>query len=656
MSDLIIRIDSQAVDLSTGQTIAITKQAAKVGDFSTVLANGTNEVTIPLTANNRLIMDNAHIMQSDSGKPYQLLDAQLVQEGYTTMQDGYAIIKTSSEDFSLQLLGGNAAFFSQIKDLRLRDLPLEQWDHFWTNQNVFALRNATDGMSYPLFDQSGDTDETLTTYGVNQYKVKTDLLLPCFYVHQLVYKIFTLRGYTFVTDISTDFIYTNLVVFNGGIPTRGMDMSYHNCTVRSAANQTINVAAIGNKIFASATVDANQSVYASNTGLLASLQAITDGRFLLTDPTTVTIVTVLNTDSAFSPNSMQLQVKHTTENGEVFTPIQTVVVGLGVNTYTLTTTFDVEAFNGLISFIPILFLQVGMPSLTLLQGSNYTVTVADLESASDSVVTPFFPSNFLRGFTPVPDITQGEFMKELARMFQWVFDTDETTHTVTARRFDNIKDRIPQAIDLSAKIDANKIKTTFGVDGFAQTNSLAYKPDDETKFDAVGYINVDDTTLKAKGKYVAMSTFAASSDKRRFDTLAVPYVPIFTELLPTNGMTDRIFLVKPITFPFPIDFNRDNEPPQNLTTQQVSLAYFMEAGNNDSLDFPTLIRRFYQTVIDMTFRGKSVECLVNLNIRDVVNYDPFTPVYVSHLGNYFYWEKLSNYVKGKLTKCKLVKI
>jgi hypothetical protein len=247
-------------------------------------------------------------------------------------------------------------------------------------------------------------------------------------------------------------------------------------------------------------------------------------------------------------------------------------------------------------------------------------------------------------------------MKELARMFQWVFDTNETTHTVTARRFDNIKERIPQAIDLSAKIDANKIKTTFGMDGFAQINRLAYKPDDTTKFDAVGYINVQDNTLKAEGKYVTMSTFAASSDKRRFDTLAVPYVPLFQDLLLTNGMTNRIFLVKPITFPFNIDFNRDSESPANLPTTQVSLAYFLEAGNNDSLDFPTLIRRFYQTVIDMNFRGKTVDCEVNLNIRDVMNYDPFTPVYISHFGNYFYWEKLSNYVKGKMTKCKFVKI
>ena len=65
MSDLIIKIGDDALDLSVDQTIAITKQAAKVGDFSTVLADGTNEVTVPLTPNNRQILDNAHLVQSD---------------------------------------------------------------------------------------------------------------------------------------------------------------------------------------------------------------------------------------------------------------------------------------------------------------------------------------------------------------------------------------------------------------------------------------------------------------------------------------------------------------------------------------------------------------------------------------------------------------
>ena len=58
----------------------------------------------------------------------------------------------------------------------------------------------------------------------------------------------------------------------------------------------------------------------------------------------------------------------------------------------------------------------------------------------------------------------------------------------------------------------------------------------------------------------------------------------------------------------------------------------------------------------MNDKGKTVDCEVDLNIKDVMNYDPFRPVYISHFGNFFYWEKLSNYVKDKKTRVKLIKL
>ena len=595
MSDLIIKIGDDALDLSVDQTIAITKQAAKVGDFSTVLADGTNEVTVPLTPNNRQILDNAHLVQSDSAKPYGRIDATLIQEGYETIQDGYAIVKSSADNFSLQIVGGNAAFFDLIKDLDLRELPLSEYDHFWTNQNCFDLRNETEGLIYAVFEQGLDSD-TMHTYGVNLYAVATDMLLPSFYVKTLVEKIFEQQGYTFITDLTGEDVYEKAVVFRGAIPNRGTNMSYHQCTVRNAANQLYDPLydPSNNVFFETATIDATSNVYSSSVFLLDSVQD-TDRKFMCT------------------PNTGQIYFE-----------------------------MDVNYLSG--NTLPFTIL------------SNSTYTVSNVTLIENAPITSVFPFNYFTGVTNIIDIKQGEFLKELARIYQWVFDTDERTHTVTARRFDNVKEQTINAIDLSDKIDARGIKITYGIDGFAQTNALRYKPDDVSKYDAVGYINVADTTLNPTRDYVKMSQFAASSTKLRFDTVNAPYVPMFEELLPTNGMTDRIFLVKRVTFPYNINFNRDTESPANHPTDDVTFAYFAEAGNDDSLDFPTLIERFYQTVIDMNERGKSVEANMNLNIRDVVNYDPLIPVYISHFGNYFYWEKLSNYVKGKLTKCKFIRI
>lgn len=662
MSDLIIKIGDDALDLSPDETIAITKQAAKVGDFSTVLADGTNEVTVPLTPTNQTIMDNAHLIQSDSAKPYSRLDATVIQEGYETIQDGYAIIKSSDNNFSVQVIGGNASFFDLIKDANCRDLPLSDYIHFWTNQNAFDLRNETEGLIYAVFEQSGEDATTMTTYGTNLYAVETDLLLPSFYVKTIVDLIFEQQGYTFVTDLVNEDIYDKAVVFRGKIPARGEDMTYHECTVRCGQDFLCNLSG-GTLLFGTTlnptpnvTIDATTSIYASSADMLERVQFANGSRVNFTDSVTVTMnYTVIIDNPNLVAEDVWITVQHTTASGIVSTESDHQAMTINaVDTYNFTVTVDVEQYEGDIYLVSLVDTTPVLSNITMKDGSNYTVS--DVQFIAHAPITSLFPFNYLTGETMMLDMKQGEFMKELAKMYQWVFDTNETTHTVTARRFDNIKERSSQAIDLSDKIDSRKIKTTYGIDGFAQTNALIYKEDEVTKYDGVGYINVADTTLVAEKDYVKMSNFAATSARLRFDTVNAPYVPLFDELLPTNGIADRIFLVRQEVFPYNINFNRDTETPPNHPTNTVTFAYFAEAGNLDSLDFPTLIERFYQTVVDMTDRGKTIEASVDLNIRDVMNYDPLTPVYISSMGNYFYWEKLSNYVKDKLTKCKFVKI
>lgn len=656
MSDLIIKIGDDALDLNVEEVIAITKQAAKVGDFSAVLADGTNEVKIPLTPNNRTIMDNAHLIQSDSAKPYGRLDATVIQEGYETIQDGYAIIKSSSNDFSVQVVGGNASFFNLIKDNDLRSLDFSDYDHFWTNQEVFDRRNETEGLIYAVFEQSLD-DFTMDEYAPNQYAVNTDQILGSFYIKTIIDRIFAEQGYTFVTDLVTEDIYDKAIVFRGKDHNRGDDMTYHECTVRNASLKFIAyLTPEDHQLFDDATIDTNTSVYASSAELLASVQDTGDRKFQLTDNCRLTLTTTLNINNTGSPLNIFVRSIHTSSSGLVNSDSDPQLIPSGTSTTTFTVTFDCSEFEGELYFIP--SVEYVTPSAQILECLvDSTYTVSDVTLISNTVIRPSFPFNFMTGEARLLEMKQGDFLKEIAKVYQWVFDTDERTHTVTAKRFDEVKDNIPNAIDLSDKIDANDITINYGIEGFAQTNALRYKEDDVSLYDAVGYINVADTTLKAEQDYVKMSQFAATSQRLRFDTVNAPYVPIFEENLATNGLNDRILLVRRVNpFGSNINFARVGDTPSNIPTDDVTFAYFEESGNQDSLDFPTLISRFYQTVVDMNDRGKTVEAKINLKIKDVINYDPFVPVYISHLGNYFYWEKLGNYVKDKLTKCKFIRI
>ena len=654
MSDLIIKINDSPLDLSSGETIALTRQAAKVGDFVAVMADGTNEVTVPLTASNRATLDNANIIGTDSVLPYRRTDATMIQEGYETITNGFAIIKSSADNFSLQVVGGNGGFFDLIRNLNLRELDLLEYTHFWTNAHAFNHRNDTTGYVYAVFEQSNleGVDSTMRTYGTNLYAVQTARLLPSFHVKTLVNKIFGEQGYTFVTDLAAEDIYNNLIVFNGK-PDRGEDMTYHQCTVRNETQFVISYGVGDGFLFPDASIDPVSNLYGSSIFLLDAVQADADFGFTVTDNCTIDLSVNLIINDNFGPTfPLSIELIHTGTNGStsIFSDPQNTLIG--VHSYTFNFSFDCVYYEGQNRFT-IRIVQNFANFIEILEDSTYTINSATF--ISNAPVQSYFPFNYLTGVVTIPDMMQADFLKDLSKVFQWIYDVNEITKVVTARRFDTVVENIPTAIDMSDRIDTRKQKITYGIDGFAQTNMLTYKPDDITNYDAIGYINVDDQTLKAESKYVEVSAFAATSTRTRFDTVAAPYVPIFdVDVMPNNGVTHRLLLTKRVDpFPYNVNFNRG---ASDYPTDDLTFAYFAEAGNLDSLDFPNLINRFYKTVKSISFRGKTLECLMNLRIKDVVNYDPFTPVYIQQHGSYFYWQKVSNYVKDKLTKCTFIRL
>ncbi len=645
MSDLIIKIGDDALDLKTDEVIAITKQAAKVGDFSAVLADGTNEVSIPATSRNKSILDNSDLLQTESELPYRRNDATLTQEGYETIQDGFALIESFGKDFRIQLVGGNASFFNLIKDLNLRDLDLTIYDHFWTNQNVFDNRNNTSGFIYALFEQSDQpTSPTLSTYGVNLYAAQTELLLPVFYEKTLIAAIFAEQGYSFVSDITSTNLYDKAVVFAASTPNRGND-------VENFLNFTMVNSAMSSGVGSEVLLFQGNGVFTEQPSIYWDIGVNPAVSFYgVSDNSTVTFTATLDfTNNDTAAQTGVLNIYHTTPDG---VDIIAVLLNfpVGATTINISETFDCVinpsgncGFDLESSFAPIVDIEAGSTfSCSFVFISNNLVTT----NAANGY-------DFIRGITPVPDMKQGDFLKDVAKKYQLIYDVDELTHTVYARRFDKVKENIVIAKDLSAKLHDEGIETTYRVDGYAQTNYLKWKEDDITKWTAQGIINVDDTTLEAEKTTVEMSQFAASSAVSRFDTKQVPYIPLFdVDQLPTNGMTDRMLIVRSETFPYNINFNRGSDLP----TDTVTFAYFAEAGNEDSLDFPTLITRFYVALQDMLYRAKTITCKVKLGIKDVMDYNPFIPVYIQKFNAFFYWEKLENYVKGKLVKIKLIRL
>lgn len=690
MSDLILYINDKAVDIEPGTAIAITKQAGKIGDANAILADGTNEFVIPPTPNNKDILENADVFNADTDVPYTKLSSRLVQEGYETIQNGISVLNNYSGKFNLQVLGGNASFFSLIKDLKLSDLDLSAYDHFWTNQNVFDNRNNLTGLIYALFEQCSTDqetpDKTLSTYGTNLYAVQTKLLLYCYYTKTLLEKVFAAQGYNFVSDITALDIYTKEVIFRGSDWNRGTDSSYLN--VKTAG--TVDVELLYDGIIGSSIpspmlelgqiTEQNSNYWDEttlNSLLLNGRVSHTGGLFevygsviKLPDATRVTVRFNLVINNPNSGGTMQIfvGVGYTTEDGESFINEPAYDAPPGISNYSFEWTFDVAKiptqgdyfFAGETGAFFSVYSEQSIGNVNAFINKESTAEFT-FEFLSAYDITTTLPYNYIRGISGVSDMTQTDLLKYIGNKFSLLFQTDPVQKKVYGTRFDKVKENIPEGIDFSELLHYpegsldKRPSVTYRLANYGQRNYYKWQPDDLTGYTGQGEIDVADTNLEAEKTLIEM-TFAASSTVVRFDTVNAPNVPIFTGGLPDNAMTDRVFLIKAVTFPYNINFNRSTEIPTDLPTNDVSFAYFAEPGNTDSLDFPTLLLRFFRVTKDILTSTKVLSAYFNLSAHHVKNYSPFIPVYLNKYNAYFYLEKIENYIKGKLTKCKLIRL
>lgn len=664
MGDLILKINDEAVDLEISTVVAITKQAANIGDISSVLADGTNEFSLPQTPTNKRIFENADVFQAFTSTPYERLRAIVIQEGVETIPNGFAVLNKSKNNFDIQVVGGNASFFNLINNLSLVDLELSEFDHFWTNDNVFANRNNTEGFIYSLFEQSNSEQETplptLSTYGAFLYAVRTQLLLPSMYVKTIVDKIFEAQGFTFVCDVTGTDIWLKQTLFNADGWNRGTDASYLDVTIKNSVDYDLNNSSAFFRLFDSGADIVTQVLDFWQLPLPNPLP----GLYLIPDNCHVSVTLNLTIDNISGiADTATMDFYRTTDVGSVLAQQNILTLPTGVSNHSITV--DMDCIKITDADVPLcgfgLYLY-GNNDLIVKDSSNFTATFTFISSLPVYVEADYFgskiPYNYIRGISMVPDVLQSDLLKEFAKEFNLIFDTDNVNKIVTATRMDRVGENIGNAIDMSAKLHfpipdgPGMPSMTFNLSEYAQRNILKWAPDDVTEYDGEGFINVNDATLEGEKTIVEMK-FAASSTVTRFDTVESPYVPIFSNNQPNNGLTNRLMMVKRVSFLYNINFNRDGV---DLPTDDVSFSYFSEPGNEDSLDFPTLIDRYFNTLQLMLTKTKVLDCVMNLNISDVKNYSPFIPIYLSPFNAYFYWQKIENYIPGKLTKCKLIKI
>lgn len=185
-------------------TVRQTLQANVLGEAKDRQLNFTNQFTLPLTANNEAFFGYLGTLSNVSDKPYQILDARLVENGIELVNDGTARVQTSNTgEVKVNIYSGINALFDIIGEASIRTLNFSDINHVATEQLIKDSWSNTTGYIYAI---SGTTGELPVSRNYTP-----DYMLPCVYEHYLFDKILTEAGFTYTGNIFSNVDYLSVL-------------------------------------------------------------------------------------------------------------------------------------------------------------------------------------------------------------------------------------------------------------------------------------------------------------------------------------------------------------------------------------------------------------------------------------------------------------
>ena len=245
---------------------------------------------------------------------------------------------------------------------------------------------------------------------------------------------------------------------------------------------------------------------------------------------------------------------------------------------------------------------------------------SSLSEAQSVGIIPFIP---IKG--NLPDISQVDFIQSLCDMFGMFpiinpipkKDDETGKRTVEFVSIDTLsKNKVSRYVygkkfnDWTGRLitDPNDIEISFSKDGYYQRNYLRYTEDDTVTGDYDGYFDIPDKSLDKEGDLTELPFAASDGDK----------IMMFSEEKDDDGNTTYSF---------------EGFEPRIMSVikrddGKCGLTF-------DSLDFKSLLSKYYSRYIELVQDMYLITVTVELNALDLKNIDYAYPVYFKQFGRYF---------------------
>lgn len=212
MSNYQLSIADEVLDMGEEQ-IAITRQVQKINAIDSKLGSYSRSFTVPVTQRNKRILDYSTSFSSNTVTPYRRLQAKLYVNSLE-LASGTIVVENdglSEKEIRLTFYADNSPFFQTINTLKMWDLPLGKFDHFWSYDSIYEsnIEWSTRYWVYPIIDYGDDSakmpSESYITISppVNDQRsfITMDRMFPSIFVKHIVECITAKTGYKFVGNL-----------------------------------------------------------------------------------------------------------------------------------------------------------------------------------------------------------------------------------------------------------------------------------------------------------------------------------------------------------------------------------------------------------------------------------------------------------------------
>lgn len=610
------------LDLSPGTVVSVSIQRFDSTRPTSRLVSHTNELTIPPTSNNLRLLGLVDSKQSDL-KRYTAQPSRVVINGYEVLSNSLLYVIGVFGGIKVQIYDTDKDYFDSLKGVTIREIMKSTGDEIgggnWTTPTgVGSYRNTTTGITSAVADFGQGIS---TVYSLPWIYYRNVALSLCKKIKvqasDLVGNILGTSGRVkdlIITDVHDKFEYVEEIKDKFNVKARNSALIN---IVPPVAGFATNVSV--NELLTQGEVDLHDGSNIkfpsgiSTNYINCNISGRLVGEILGTFGDSVTVQLIRDRGGVFS----------IVDNFTYF--VTAPFLGINYQFSGDQTCGDNDEYKFRVIF------NVGTPTVNIYSQQSSITVVAKTNIIRDYI---WFDYWLLRDLEPL------DFLKDLIVRFGLIIKLLPSGE-VAIKGIDDILSDRGTAIDWTSKFISEQ--EVIYQSKLASNNYISHA--NEKDFANIGRGNLPVTGFGLNNEATIFTSKINASDTIASGGRIVSSLPAYE-----TGAADIADIANSIS-----PTVATSRPKETFETGSgYRVAYFNDNAYTVQTGFQYFLDTYYKVYADAINTNKTVKRFYNLTERDIFEYDPFKIIFDN--GEYFYINKIENFVPGKPTRVDMLRI